>query len=226
MAYCSFGYELLGEIVRRVSGQSLADFCRERIFGPLSMADTHYILPNAKRHRVVRRTEGAPGTESWNTILRIMETPWAMGGVCSTALDMAIFGQMFLNRGAYGEAKVLCPASVAEMTRNQIPGIGAQYQNLVFAEASWGLGWSTRADKNSIAYAETLQSQRAFGHGGAGGTFMWVDPSYGIVGVYFSVSSQGGIPPDADLPEYFGDMELLGRPDLLINAVTATVLDA
>jgi CubicO group peptidase (beta-lactamase class C family) len=40
MAYCSFGYRLLGEIVRRVSGQSLAEFARERIFEPLGMEDT------------------------------------------------------------------------------------------------------------------------------------------------------------------------------------------
>ena len=141
-------------------------------------------------------------------------------------MDMAIFGQMFLNWGSYGDATILCPASVAEMTRNQIPGIRAQYRNLAFSEASWGLGWSTRANKNSIAYAETLQSQSAFAHGGTGGTFMWVDPAYEIVGACFSVASQGGLPSGVDLPEdYFGDMELIGRPDLFVNAVTAAILD-
>jgi len=134
---------------------------------------------------------------------------------------MAIFGQMFLNRGIYGATRILSSASVAEMTRNQIPGVSARYGNLLFPEASWGLGWSTRESKQSIAYAETLQSQQAFSHGGAGGVFMWVDPAYEIVGVYFSVASLGGVPVDVTVPQWFGDMELLGRPDLFINAVTA-----
>src|SRR5919108_3742995 len=42
MSYCSYGYNLLGEIVRRVSGQALADFARDRIFEPLHMQDTFY----------------------------------------------------------------------------------------------------------------------------------------------------------------------------------------
>src|SRR5207245_1366117 len=40
MFYCNYGYMLLGEIVRRVSGQALADFARARIFEPLGMQDT------------------------------------------------------------------------------------------------------------------------------------------------------------------------------------------
>jgi serine-type D-Ala-D-Ala carboxypeptidase len=37
MFYGNYNYDLLGEIVRRVSGQALADFARTRIFEPLGM---------------------------------------------------------------------------------------------------------------------------------------------------------------------------------------------
>ena len=163
MSYCNYGYGLLGEIVRRVSGRSLADFCRERILGPLGMVDTSYIVPDSVRHRIVRRPSDAPLTDVF-AIMEFPDTPWAYGGVHSTAMDMAIFGQMFLNRGTYGDSRILSPASVAEMTRNQIPGISAQYRGEFLPEASWGLGWNILGGKKS-AYDGTLHSTRAFRNG-------------------------------------------------------------
>src|SRR2546427_12429085 len=60
MSYCSYGYNLLGEIVRRVSGQALADFARARVFEPLGMQDTFYIVPDTVRARIVSRPLDAP----------------------------------------------------------------------------------------------------------------------------------------------------------------------
>ncbi len=112
------------------------------------------------------------------------------------------------------------------MTRNQIPGISAWYGDQFFPEASWGFGWSIRGNKKSLWYAETLQSPKAFCHSGAGGVFLWVDPVYEIVGAYFSVTSYGGIPADIVVPErFFFQTEIVGRADLLVNAVTAAIVD-
>lgn len=225
MSYCNFGYMLVGEIVRRVSGKSLNDFARERIFEPLGMKDTWYVVPDSVKHRIIKRSNDAP-YGVWLNSEGLQERPSAAAGAFSTAEDMAIFGQMLLNRGVYGDARILSTASVAEMTRNQIPGIGAQYGNHFFPEASWGLGWSIHGIKKSIGYAETLQSSRAFSHGGAGGVFLWMDPAYEIVGVYLSVMSPGGIPKGVDIKlPFFGDAELMGRVDMFINAVTTAVMD-
>lgn len=223
MSYCSYGYSLLGETVRRVSGQSLDDFARERIFEPLGMKDTCYIVPDSVRHRIVGRSEDGPFT--WYNTRECQERPSAAGGAFSIAMDMAIFGQTFLNHGIYGDARILSPASVTEMTRNQIPGISAWYADQFFPEALWGLGWSVRRNKKCVGYGEPLQSQEAFCHGGAGGVFLWMDPVYEIVGVHLSVASRGGIPPHITVPKQFGDTELMGRPDFLINAVTAAIVD-
>src|SRR5215470_17434571 len=135
MSYCSYGYILLGEIVRRISGQALADFASARIFTPLGTQDTFYSVPDAVRARIVRRPLDAPWAANF-----LQERPSAAGGVYATAMDMAIFGQMFLNRGRYGEVRMLSSAAVAEMTRNQIPGISAQERGEFFPEASWGFG--------------------------------------------------------------------------------------
>jgi CubicO group peptidase (beta-lactamase class C family) len=206
MAYCTYGYTLLGEIVRRVSGTSLATCARERIFAPLGMADTSYALPAGRRHRVVRRPRGVDVLDDILESRDYQETPTSDCGVYSTALDMAIFAQMFLNRGRYGTARILSPAAVAEMTRNQIPGIRAQFAEEYFPEASWGLGWSVHGPKKASGDG-SLHSPAAFDHIGAGGVSLWVDPVYDVIGIYFSVT-QGA-----------------WCYDLFANAVMAAVID-
>ena len=225
MSYCGYGYELLGETVRRVSGRSLASFAKERIFDPLGMKDTYFIVPDALRHRVVKRSTEAFGAELL-AAGKVVETPWARTGAFSTTMDMAIFGQMFLNRGTYGGARILSSASVAEMTRNQIPGISAWWAGEFFPEASWGLGWSVRGSKTNLNYGETLQSREAFAHTGGGGVFLWVDPIHEIVGIYFSVATRAGVPVGVVVSEWLRLRHgLVQRVDLFINAGTAAVED-
>jgi CubicO group peptidase (beta-lactamase class C family) len=200
MLYSSFGIALLGEIARRVSGKPLADFARERIFEPLGMKDTYYSVPAAVRRRVALRPVDSP--DAYLDSIEVQEVPWAGGAAFSSAPDMAVFGQMFLNRGAYGDAEILSPACVAAMTRNQIPGIQARYGEETFAEASWGLGWSVESEKRAYG---SLRSPQTFSHGGAGGVFMWVDPTHEIVGVYFALQRERS------------------QVDLFMNAITAAV---
>jgi CubicO group peptidase (beta-lactamase class C family) len=211
MSYCTFGYALLGEIVRRVSGRSLADCAEERIFRPLGMEDTCYTVPASLEPRIVRRAEGKPGAHL-NT-REAHETPAAGSGAYSTAMDMAVFGQMFLNGGVYGGTRILSPVSVAEMTRNQIPGISALWHapwgDEFFPEAGWGLGWGISGNKK-----EALVSPKAFRHLGWGGVLLWVDPVYEIVGVFFSVDL---MPEGVEPSQWCGD--------LFEGAVTAAVID-
>jgi len=228
MSYCQYGYELLGETVRRVSGRPLARFARERIFDPLGMKDTHYVVPECVRQRIVGRPPDAPGTSEWAGwsdwpgfrslfggfgTRELQETPLASCGAYSTAMDMAVFGQMFLNGGSYGDTRILSPVTVAEMTRNQIPGISARYRTAVFPEASYGFGWNVYGNKKAL-YMATLHSPLAYDHGGGlGGFLLWMDPGYEIVGAYFSVAVRLMA---HDEPEW---------PDLFINATTAAVVE-
>ena len=204
MAYTSYNYDVLGEIVRQVSGSSLADFAAERIFEPLGMVDTFYVPPRRLHPRIVKRPAYLPYAEAMEGSI---DVPWGAAGVVSTAMDMAIFGQIFLNRGSYGEARILSPASVAEMTRNQVPGISSWYEGEFLSEASWGFGWGIRGNKKD-AYRGSLISPHTLYHGGLGRVYVWVDPVYEIVGAYFSVA-----------------LEPRRRTDLFSNVVTAAVVD-
>jgi serine-type D-Ala-D-Ala carboxypeptidase len=215
MSYCSHNWELLCEIVRRVSGEPLDKFAQRRIFGPLGMRDTSYCRVDLPRERWALQRSA----ENWETDeeRKAMNTERLVGGAGSTvttAHDLAVFGQMYLNRGAYGDARILSPASIAVMTRNQTPGISAVYRNQRFPESSWGFGWSVHGYKTG--WCGGLYSPEAFEHWGAGGAYVWVDPTYDLVGVYLSTAEWGG-----EDQVY----ETAMRNDLFTDAATAAIVD-
>jgi CubicO group peptidase (beta-lactamase class C family) len=100
------------------------------------------------------------------------------------------------------------------MTRNQIPGVSVRFGPEFFAEAGWGLGWDVQGDRPAWR-GGSLRSAAAFGHNGAGGTYLWVDPVHDLVGVYFSVVRAG-------TPGLFARWSA----DLFVNAVMAAVVGA
>jgi CubicO group peptidase (beta-lactamase class C family) len=209
MVYANPNYDLLGEIIRRVAGKGLADFAEDRIFKPLGMEDTYLVVPKEVKDRVVRRPKSAPFYEMINVF---MDAELGSTGNQSTALDIAVFGQMFLNGGTYGGNRILSQASVEAMTRNQIPGIGAVIDSEFVKEAEWGLGWGVHLTKKMWAWDELLQSQTSFCHGGGGGAFVMVDPTYEMVLVFFSVYL-----------EMLTDFRPKANTDLFINAVLASI---
>jgi CubicO group peptidase (beta-lactamase class C family) len=212
MVYCNLNYAFLGEIVRRVSGQSHADFATERIFTPLGMSDTFCVVPDSMKSKVVRH----PDNSSFANLNAepIMDTPMSWTGVYSTSRDMAVFGQMFLNGGIYDGTRILSAQTVETMTRNQIPGVGTNIRGEPHKEALWGYGWNIFGGDNWKYQPGTLMSDRSFSHNGAGGLYLWVDPDQEIVGVYFSVAT-----------EFIDGLYLKSSMDLFVNAVTAAVED-
>ncbi|SDT56582.1 CubicO group peptidase, beta-lactamase class C family [Paenibacillaceae bacterium GAS479] len=185
MSYCGYGVELLGEIVRRKSGQSLEQFCRENIFNPMEMDDTYFIVPESVHNNVIRRAEDVPGGK-WFHTPEALTLPSAAGGAYSTALDIAKFGQLFLNKGKYGEERILSSAAVNEMTRDQIPHVSSTYGSQFFIDASYGYCWPVNGNKKDSG---DLFSPKAIVCGGGGGVNITVDPHYETVQVIFSVES-------------------------------------
>jgi len=218
MSYCEHNFLLLGEIVRRMSRSSLADFAAKSIFQPLGMNDTYYIVPESLDARIVKRPADAPGAQrisQFNEGLnsrQFQETPYGDGGLYSTAMDMTVFGQMFLNGGRYGDKRVLSRPTVAEMTRNQIPGIGVDWFGTYRPEASWGYGWIVASDTKWKYNIGSLHSPKMFWHGGSGGAGLLIDPVHEIVFIYFSV-----------VLEVTPRLEQKTDADLLQNAIFASI---
>jgi len=158
------------------------------------MIDTGYIASDSIRQRVIKSDEN--DSSWWYDNIIIKKAPWSSFGGFSTVMDIAIFGQMFLNQGIYGDTRILSPATVHAMTHNQIPGIGARFGEELFPEAEWGLGWSTTGNKKALGYCEPLTSQKAFTHGGGCNitnvlllNHLLVDPVYELVLSLFYISN-------------------------------------
>ena len=211
MIYADLNYNLLGAVIHRVSGISLSDFAEQRIFQPLGMKDTSYIVSDTALDRVVQRSPDVP---DYDLTSSLMKSSLGSAGAYSTVMDIALFGQMFLNHGRYGGTRILSRASIEAMTHNQIPGIGAQFLGDKLSEAEWGLGWSTHINKKTWRWDEALQSPTSYSHGGSGGVMLWVDPVYEFVAAYFAV-----------YPGFRKNGWPITNADLFINAALATIVD-
>ena len=220
MSYCDYNFDLAAEIIRRVSGLSMDRFAYERVFRPLGMNNSFYCLVDVPRELRIRYPVTPGYSPDAGDIARETERLW-MGCGCalSSAADMAVLGQMFLNRGAYGPVRILSPATVVAMTRDQIPGVRAEFHGQVFPDAGWGLGWSMIGLK--AGWSGGLHSPESYYHTGNGGTMVWVDPPNELVGVCFSASPFFS----TDLDFATSNWAAKWRNDLFEDAVTATIVD-
>jgi len=229
MVYSNFGYNLLGDIVRRVSGQPFWQFVRSRLFEPLGMRDSYLVLPPALRERRVYRAPGLPATQP-SPVYGGIDSPErdeldvGSVGLAATALDLAVFMQMLLNRGSYDGRWILSPASVDAMTRNQvsdsIPSIMARPSPITgkrmeidIKGGGYGYGLFIFGTGDRWGANGSLTSLSAFGHAGFPGCQMWADPECELVGVYLAVSP--------GLRREFP----IGTADRFQNAVHAAIVD-
>ena len=184
MRYCNYGFLLLAEIIRRVTGQGLHDFINNTIFKPLGMKDSSFIVSDDQLKRVIQHPENAPFPNFSN--IEGLKMPYAAGGLSSTAFDMAVYCQMYLNKGTYDGKRILSPASIKQITTNKIPGVSSGFGEELFKEASWGLGWNISGNKND--YTGILRSPETFSHSGRGNTLILVDPVRELVLINFQVT--------------------------------------
>ncbi len=171
--YSDLGFIVLGLVVEKVSGVSLDQFTRDRIFGPLEMNQTCYLptgnLKNGSPSRYAS-TEKCPWRKRVMTGVVHDENAYAIGGVSghaglfSTASDLERFGQMLLGRGEFDGVRILSPEAIAQINVCQAPRVAPQA----------GLGWLLKTERESVA--GFLASPRSFGHTGFTGTSFWVDP--------------------------------------------------
>jgi CubicO group peptidase (beta-lactamase class C family) len=167
MVYSDLGIITLGKIIERISGESLDGYLSLHVFGPLGMTSTMYRPPAWMRQRIAP-TERDP----WRGRLVYGEVhdenSYALGGVAghaglfSTGHDLAIFAQMYLNRGVHDGVRVFSEAAVNTFTQVQDSALSNR-----------ALGWEVPSGTNSAGH---LLSRHAFGHTGFTGTSIWMDP--------------------------------------------------
>ncbi|WP_066769434.1 serine hydrolase domain-containing protein [Sphingobium sp. CCH11-B1] len=184
----SVSTDVLGVAVERLSGLDLEAFFQQRIFGPLGMKDTTFMLPDAKADRM---------TDAW----RLQEgggivvadhgarSGWRRtgcfhsggGGLVSSVADYHRFARMLLREGELDGARLLMPETVRQMRTNQLPGGGdlARLSRAMFSEADYqGVGFG-------LGFAMGLGSGEYY-WGGVFSTYFWIDPVQRLIGIFMT----------------------------------------
>ena len=193
MRYDNAGYELLAEIVRRLTGGTLDAQMRTRVFGPLDMADSALILDDRFAGRVVTRAAGLPFGPDAPLALEgelLESSDSGAAGAFLTAPDLARFGEMIRRGGAIGDTRILAPSTVRSMTTDQIPGTPADFGGMVIPSASWGYGFTIVQTRPFSYFRGGLVPLGSVLHPGVGGTSFWIDVEHELVGVWFEVLTQ------------------------------------
>ena len=181
------GSDVLGVLIARASDQALETFLRERLFEPLGMKDTGFSVLATRIDRLATAywTNGETGAielydeakgGQWS---RPPAFPSGGGGLVSTVDDYLAFGQMMLNKGKHGTARILSRPSVELMTTDHLtPEQKADVGVLLGDNRGWGFGVSMVTRRDDVA-----GSVGRFGWDGGLGTSYSSDPQEDMVGI-------------------------------------------
>jgi len=173
--YSDINFILLGELVHRLSGQTLSDYARQQIFLPLGMKETMFQPPASLAPRIAPTERIHPNGPPLRGMVHD-ETSRYMGGaaghagVFSTAGDLARFCEMMLGKGELEGKRLFSPLTVEKFTTPQSPPDQPILR---------GLGWDI--DSPFSGNRGELFPIGSYGHTGFTGTSIWIDP---VTGTY------------------------------------------
>ena len=186
-----------GKMVEAVSGQSLGEYLRENLLGPLGMNDTAFRITDEMRVRLAKiHQRGEDGALEPQMELEIPQDPefeMGGGGLYGTVGDYLRFIRMILNRGRANGEQVLKPETVDMMSCNQmgdirvcelktaIPPLSRDAEFFPGLPKSWGLSFMINNEE-----APTGRSAGSLGWAGLANSFFWIDPTKGIGGAYLT----------------------------------------
>jgi CubicO group peptidase (beta-lactamase class C family) len=191
----SVATDVLGYLVEVVSGQTLEQFLRSRIFAPLGMSDTGFHVPDDKLERFAACYNRGPQGG-----LALMDDPETSrfrkprtlcsggGGLVSTAADYLHFCRMLMNMGELDGARLLGRKTVELMTSNHLGGDLADMGMPRFSESTYegigfGLGFSVMIDP---AKAQILGTPGEYAWGGVASTAYWCDPAEQLITLFMT----------------------------------------
>lgn len=198
----SHATEVLGFLVARIEGKSLAEVLQERIFAPLGMPDTDFWAPPAKRDRMAKLY----GWDEASEKLKLVPMPegdtapafaQGGGGLISTVDDYLKFARMLLNEGEVDGVRLLKPETVRDMRTNRLTAEQRTVDFLgmpMWAGMGFGLGLSVVDDPSKNLMG--VGSEGSFGWPGAFGTWWQADPVKDMI-LIFMIQHSMPLNPDA-----------------------------
>lgn len=186
----SYSTDVLGRVVEAVSGQSLYQFLKARLFDPLGMSDTSfYVTEPARQARLAEpladdRVIGAGAVMGDPRVAQKFES--GGGGLVSTANNYARFLQMMLNGGELDGRRYLSPKTIEYMTADHLgTSVATTPLYLPGAGHGFGLGFAVRKVAGEAPF---ITPAGDYWWGGAGGTYFWVDPKTNMYVVFMMQS--------------------------------------
>ncbi|GAA5136113.1 serine hydrolase domain-containing protein [Pseudonocardia adelaidensis] len=191
--------DLQGVLIARASGRTLPDFLAERVFEPLGMVDTGFVVPAGKRDRFTSYYKPSPDGDleladgpdgQWS---RLPAFPAGSGGLAGTVDDWFRFARMLLAggvaEGAAGGRRLLSAESVRRMTTNHLTDAQRE-ANPVFLEGQgWGFGGGV-----DVVPTDPWNVPGRYGWTGGTGTSAHVVPSTGAV--HILLTQRGVVGPE------------------------------
>jgi CubicO group peptidase (beta-lactamase class C family) len=198
--YSDINFEVLGELVHRVSAKPLDRYAAKHIFAPLGMMDTRFQPSQSLRYRTAPTKDDGERmywAEVHDATARRMGGIAGHAGLFSTADDLAIYARMLMNGGAWRGAQVLQPRTIKDMIRAASPAAAARAR---------GLGWDLGGAKG-----HALFPAGSYGHLGFTGTMIWINPGAEIFAIVLTNRSY---------PDGKGDAGPL-RKDVIASVMSA-----
>lgn len=179
--YSDMGFYILQHLAEKLLNQPLEEFLEQNVYQPLGAFSLGYLPRNRYAAAQIAPTERDQLFRKSLLVGYVHDQGAAMhGGVAGhaglfgTALDLAKLGQLWLNGGFYGDARVFKSSTVEAFTIRQ------------FATSRRGLGWDKPLLNDWSSPTAFAASPLTFGHTGFTGTCVWIDPAYELVYVFLS----------------------------------------
>ncbi|HYS18661.1 MAG TPA: serine hydrolase domain-containing protein [Candidatus Binatia bacterium] len=185
----SLSTDVLGRVVEAVSGTTLSRFLAERIFTPLRMTDTAFLVPPDK---VGRLAQSFPTDKATGKPIELLDVTAPQkndaggAGSAGTAGDYARFSQMLLNGGHLDGVRLLSRATVSHMTADHLGDI--KIAGSLARGYTFGLGFAIRKETGLNAVPG---SAGEYTWGGAAGTGFWIDPKEQMVVILMTQNTPG-----------------------------------
>ena len=188
------GFDVLPILLQRITGQPVVDFMRERLFEPLGMADTGFVVPAQATDRLAT----AYGMAGDSLVVadtaedgRWTREPGVPTELVSTATDYLAFARCLLDEGDAPGGRVLTAGSVREMTHNHIsPEIKRDFP---FYPGFWdGTGWGYGVSVRTSPPDAPGLGAGSYGWAGGFNTHWQNDPATGLVAMLFTQRLAGG----------------------------------
>jgi CubicO group peptidase (beta-lactamase class C family) len=196
--------DILGVLIARASGRPLPEFLAERLFEPLGMADTGFEVPAGKLDRFTSYYRAGPAGG-----LELVDAPggqWSSppafpsgaGGLVSTANDWFCFTRMLLAGGSADGRQLLSPASVRQMTTDQLTRSQRDASRLFLEGQGWGFGGSV-----DVEAIDPWNVPGRYGWVGGTGTAAHITASTGAVTILLSQLELAGPTPPALMRDFW-----------------------